>query len=859
MSNIEFVSNVYILEGRGKLSDPKFMLQVIDPGAIKAIAEHKRKITGTTGLSPLQNEIYNNSLPCALSEGDYTHGSTRENGQIICVNKCENFSCINYPRCSQSENFRQIVRDENATFDFVGRQNENEQGFEFDIVLPTMKKLNNTFVPKLTDRQLHVPMPTIEIKEIFLNNNVDEWGVRSHIRHLADGSTTIVRAHTRRHQNSIGTRYIIRKPYYQQKIEKLNFINGKLIRRLDEMKAQRVRDNALAASQVYQLKNIKLIDSADIIISSSLSSRTLVNAGPGTGKTHTVIERLKHIVKNYKEIDPDDVLVLCFSRSAVRVIRDRLNKAMDENEISHIAKRFNVLTFDSFATWYLKEIEPEYDLTYLNYDERISRFIQKYEKSPAVLCPEYLIVDEIQDLVGKRAEMVRSLLSHIECGFLLLGDECQAIYDYQIDSDTELNAARLYEWLENYFKDELIEYELTRGWRHQGKLEDVFKPLRHAMQFKPYTVQKDQLSKLFHKFDIPGLDTEDIVCCEDGHRKAAILSWSNGDAYRQSQELFSRDDIDIRHTILTGTRKQLIRKELAMILGGFNAKTVSKTAFFARSRDAGINEKLAIELWDAILFTIDANKECEEFPLGKLKKVLIAEKQVDEALLVSEDADVVVSTIHKAKGKEYDLVVLNKYGIITSSEDIKVYYVGLTRARSELFVKEKRASHSRDIKTECGRFIEFGKNNEYSVNKIKRIEIGIDGDVDPIGFVDEGLLDTDAGRFTPDKRQAYIAKCVKPGDPLKISKYRGQYLIIHEGYVIGRLNSDALKPYKHYYKSGKSYTFTFDKYAELVGAFVKDVVTIVNQKLDSSIPEPYSTNGFWLGIELCGYAKPMEG
>jgi hypothetical protein len=49
-----------------------------------------------------------------------------------------------------------------------------------------------------------------------------------------------------------------------------------------------------------------------------------------------------------------------------------------------------------------------------------------------------------------------------------------------------------------------------------------------------------------------------------------------------------------------------------------------------------------------------------------------------------------------------------------------------------------------------------------------------------------------------------------------------------------------------------------EKYTDYVDIFVKDIVSIVNQKLDARIPDPYNKSGFWLGIEFCGYAKPME-
>ena len=43
----------------------------------------------------------------------------------------------------------------------------------------------------------------------------------------------------------------------------------------------------------------------------------------------------------------------------------------------------------------------------------------------------HVFVDEIQDLVGVRADLVHEILRHVE-GFTVLGDPAQAIYEYQV-------------------------------------------------------------------------------------------------------------------------------------------------------------------------------------------------------------------------------------------------------------------------------------------------------------------------------------------------------------------------------------------------------------------------------------------
>ncbi len=48
----------------------------------------------------------------------------------------------------------------------------------------------------------------------------------------------------------------------------------------------------------------------------------------------------------------------------------------------------------------------------------------------------HVVLDEVQDLVGDRAELARALLQVVgpECGFTALGDPMQGIYDWQLEN-----------------------------------------------------------------------------------------------------------------------------------------------------------------------------------------------------------------------------------------------------------------------------------------------------------------------------------------------------------------------------------------------------------------------------------------
>lgn len=61
----------------------------------------------------------------------------------------------------------------------------------------------------------------------------------------------------------------------------------------------------------------------EAVIRGAPVDKILVLAGPGTGKTYCLIERIKFMVEEDGSVDPENILLLCFTRAAVREIKDR--------------------------------------------------------------------------------------------------------------------------------------------------------------------------------------------------------------------------------------------------------------------------------------------------------------------------------------------------------------------------------------------------------------------------------------------------------------------------------------------------------------------------------------------------------
>ncbi|WP_143084784.1 UvrD-helicase domain-containing protein [Novosphingobium sp. CF614] len=170
------------------------------------------------------------------------------------------------------------------------------------------------------------------------------------------------------------------------------------------------------------------------VILSAVSSRLIVDAGPGTGKTAVACARLGHLVLA-EDVRPSQTWMISFTRTAIAEIRARLH-----SYIGDAAFAVKVATVDAHA-W---AIHSGYDATASltgSYEENIGRVLALVEGDDDVIDylrnVEHLIVDEAQDLVGQRADLVEAIISRLDssCGVTVFADEAQAIYGFSEDED----------------------------------------------------------------------------------------------------------------------------------------------------------------------------------------------------------------------------------------------------------------------------------------------------------------------------------------------------------------------------------------------------------------------------------------
>lgn len=105
-----------------------------------------------------------------------------------------------------------------------------------------------------------------------------------------------------------------------------------------------------------------------------LNSTALILAGPGTGKTKTLVSKIFFLVKE-KNIKPDEILAITFTNKAADEIRQRIAKLLSQT----IAEKLNIHTFHSFGLKILRENSDKINRTsnFAIIDEREQNFILK--------------------------------------------------------------------------------------------------------------------------------------------------------------------------------------------------------------------------------------------------------------------------------------------------------------------------------------------------------------------------------------------------------------------------------------------------------------------------------------------------
>ncbi|MFJ8595677.1 UvrD-helicase domain-containing protein [Streptomyces sp. NPDC093598] len=440
------------------------------------------------------------------------------------------------------------------------------------------------------------------------------------------------------------------------------------------------------------------------VVEQPWDARVLVTAGAGAGKTHTLVRRLDALCGHEdpeEALEASDVLVLTFSRAAARELRERITRHGER------ARRVRAQTFDAWAYGVLRQAYPDNDWGATSFLERIEAAARAVEKGALeagdARPPEHVVIDEVQDLLGARRDLVEALLDRYQesCGFTVVGDAAQSVYGFQITDLSERadETGRFFDWLRASYPDDLVELRLTKNFR--ASTPEARIALAHGQRLQNVT-DADEAASLYEEMRELLLDPANgtgaltdpytLDGLRDFPDTCAILTRDNRQALVVSELLHEHG---VEHRLRRPLEDRPVPYWVAELLRRTESATLSEDRFRALLTEISLPYEPDPEVMWAALRRAARGPGRGVLDLDRLRR-LVADGRFPDELADPERARIVVSTVHRAKGLEFDRVIVLapptvaelqqqfKEGLDLPAE-ARALYVALTRARQDLY------------------------------------------------------------------------------------------------------------------------------------------------------------------------------
>ena len=417
------------------------------------------------------------------------------------------------------------------------------------------------------------------------------------------------------------------------------------------------------------------LDSEQMLVSSApTGSRYLVLAPPGSGKTEVVSARISSLLE--QGISASDVLVISFSHAAVHAVRQRQRRAEGTQWVW-------VSTLDSLATRFLSD--AGIDVAGMSFDKRIERFNSALDEGlldDVIPCLSHLVADEFQDVIGPRQDMLVALLRSLSntAGFTVLGDPGQCIYGFQRTSGERLRHSL---GLKDEERIPAVCKQLGASEVHlMGQYRAESRDAKRASQLSPegrdIAAWQDEMQEFGTSLPNENLsEFADLVDRLPG--TAGLLTYSNADALVVTDQLHRAG---LAATLSPRSTERSLAPWVARALSEL-PESVSRERFLSEWQKEGL----------------PGDGESEWYALRRNTHARTRFLRVDElasrlsagyvpASLESPMGSLTVSTVHRAKGLEFDFValvdLLNRldHAQYDDIEDLaRILYVAVSRSR----------------------------------------------------------------------------------------------------------------------------------------------------------------------------------
>ena len=417
------------------------------------------------------------------------------------------------------------------------------------------------------------------------------------------------------------------------------------------------------------------------IINDQDSKYIVTAAGPGSGKTRLLVHKLASLLL-MEDVKHEQLLMLTFSRAAATEFKKRLLKL-----IGNAANFIEIKTFHSYCFDLLGKVG---DIE--KSDEIIRHTIQKIKNNEVEhnrITKMVLVIDEAQDMDADEFELIATLMEYNEeMRVIAVGDDDQNIYEFRGASS---------KYLEKFIHDKnATKYELVENYRSRKNLvgftNKFVKTIRNRIKSTGIIAVKKETGKIKivkHKSEQLITPVVNDIIHTGLSGSTCVLTKTNEEALQIAGLLLKKGF----HTKLIQSNDSFSLYNLYEIRFFLFAMNLSDDTFtisdevWQQAKNALVKRfsrstklELCINMINDFEITNPKRKYISDF------KVFLRESKLEDFISGNMDT-IMVSTIHKAKGKEFDNIYLMLNHLYLNNDSKKrELYVAMTRAKNNLTI-----------------------------------------------------------------------------------------------------------------------------------------------------------------------------